>query len=336
MAGGFSRATLILLCAGASAHAEPRVLRLASISPDGTGYAREMRAFAREVESETNRLVRIKLYFGGIAGDELEMVERIRKGQLDGAASAGMACERIAPSTRVMRVPGLFDSREQATRVLGRVKALLDPEFEKAGYVNLGMVMIGPAILFSRDRMRDLDEVRRHRFWVWDADQMMARLFPLFGLQTLPLPVNEAARAYDEGRHDGFTAPPSGALAFQWSSRARYYYPDLVLSYLTGCMVVSHTAWDALDEDSRNVIRAAAAKASARVDEVGKQLDHQLLSGLFKKQGLVEVPINARFRAQYDETARTARIELEKKEVPAALVEKVQQMVSKEHASGDR
>ncbi|MGZ3405855.1 MAG: hypothetical protein ACXVAN_05380, partial [Polyangia bacterium] len=61
----------------AAAHASPaHVLRFATIAPDGTEWARLSRNFAREVEQGTDGEVQIKWYFGGIAGDEKEMIAR--------------------------------------------------------------------------------------------------------------------------------------------------------------------------------------------------------------------------------------------------------------------
>jgi TRAP-type transport system periplasmic protein len=60
---------LALLTADARA-AEPRSLKLAAISPDGTLWSRELRTTAQEIEAKTDGAVRIKLYLGAVAGDE--------------------------------------------------------------------------------------------------------------------------------------------------------------------------------------------------------------------------------------------------------------------------
>ena len=57
--------------------AEPTVLRMAAIAPEGTSWARELKAFARNLERATDGAVRVKWYLGGVAGDEAEEVERI-------------------------------------------------------------------------------------------------------------------------------------------------------------------------------------------------------------------------------------------------------------------
>ena len=58
-----------------------------------------------------------KWYFGGIAGNELQMLERMRKNQLDAVLSGGMMCMKLSPSMRVLRLLGLFQSRAEASYV---------------------------------------------------------------------------------------------------------------------------------------------------------------------------------------------------------------------------
>src|SRR6202012_1205414 len=88
------------LVSGAStARADRIVLRMATAAPDATSWAKELRAFGRDVEASTDGQIAIKWYMGGVAGDEKEALERIGKTQLDGMAS-GIECGEIAPSMR--------------------------------------------------------------------------------------------------------------------------------------------------------------------------------------------------------------------------------------------
>src|SRR3954466_7055760 len=98
-------------------HAEPVQLRMAAIAPDGTSWARELKAWARGVESGTHGEVKVKWYLGGIAGEETAALDRVDRDQLDGVAGALM-CEALAPTLRVMRVPGLIQNREAGAKVL--------------------------------------------------------------------------------------------------------------------------------------------------------------------------------------------------------------------------
>jgi TRAP-type C4-dicarboxylate transport system substrate-binding protein len=295
---------------GASAAAEPVTLRFASVAPDGSEWARLMRAFAREVEHATEGDVQIRWYFSGIAGGEQDMIDRIRRGQLDGAASGGMMCQRLAPSMRVMRIVGLFQSREEALHVLGKLRPRLDRELSRSGFSNLGEAGMGSDIIFSRTPIASLDDLRRAKFWVWDLDEVWQRELPAMGIHVLPLPVESAGAAYEDGRSDGFFGITTAALAFQWSTRARYF-AELRMGYLMGCLVVSHESFDPLPTADQQAIRGAAAKLMREMENMGQQQESQLLGGLFERQGMHRVPVSDAFRSEFFQLAHDARDRLE-------------------------
>ncbi|MGZ3440293.1 MAG: TRAP transporter substrate-binding protein DctP, partial [Polyangia bacterium] len=283
--------SLLALIASPPARADEVTLRMGTMAPDGTAWARELNAFSREVRSRTNGQVRIRWYYGGITGDEPTMGARIRRGQLDGAASGGPLCEALAPSMRVMRVVGLLTTQREAAFVAGRLWSIFESEFHKSGMVALGTSTLGPHILFSRTPIRSMAELRKTRMWVWDRDDVLRAELESFGADMVALPVAEALRAYDEHRIDGFIAPASVALAFQWSAVTRYV-ADLRLDFITGCVVVSDRAFDPLPQSSREAIKAAGVKLGVRFADIGVQQDAMLLNGLFKKQGVTTVPVD--------------------------------------------
>src|SRR5258708_31437984 len=122
---------------------------MAANAREWTMRAREPKAFARDVESSTNGELRVKWFLVGIAGDELTAVERSRKGQLDGLAGA-IFCQQLAPSMRVLRLPGMFESREEAMYAMGRMRSEIEGEMQKAGFAFLGGAGFGFDAIFSR------------------------------------------------------------------------------------------------------------------------------------------------------------------------------------------
>src|SRR5262249_26262465 len=149
-------------------------------------------------------------------------------------------CQRLAPTTRAVHIVGLFQGREEALYALGRLKPHLDEEFARAGFVNLGEAGFGSDIVFSRAPVRSLGDLRQGRYWVWDLDEIYKTELPAIGVKVDPLPVDRALAAYEAGEIDGFIGIPMAALAFQWSTRARYF-SDLRVGYALGCLVVSQS-----------------------------------------------------------------------------------------------
>jgi TRAP-type C4-dicarboxylate transport system substrate-binding protein len=314
-------AALVVALAGTRAGADPVTLRMASVAPDGTAWAREMRAFGREVAAATQEQVQTKWYLAGIAGDELRQQERVERDQLDGVVSGGMLCQRLAPSLRAVAMAGMFRDRDEVMYVLNRLKPTVDAETERAGYVNIAEAGMGFSVVFSRTPVRTMADLRKLKPWLWSLDEVIGAQLSAAGVKPLMLPVQDAGRAYDDGKVDGFIAVPSAALAFQWSASARYV-TELRVAYLTGCMVVSRRAWDALSHEDQQIVKAAAAKLAARIEDSARQIDDTLLKGLFARQGMVILPASSSLQAEFNEVARATQKTVETL-TPPGIVERI-------------
>jgi len=316
-------AALLAIALPGAAWGEARfTLRLATAAPDGTTWAHELRAIDRELSAETHGEVRMKWYWGGIAGEEPEMGDRILRGQLDGAASGGVLCHRVSTSMRVMSIRGLFQSRDEAAHVMTQLRPAIEKEARAAGFEYVGATGLGPDLVFSREPVHSWEDVKRTRLWAWNADDTGRLMNEALGLNTVPLPIAEALRAYEERRVDGFVASPQGAVAFQWFSRARYLL-NQPIGFSWGCLLISNAAFDRLPHEYQQVLRSAASKAGARIDAAGRQTDDALLGGLFEKQGLKPLEGNESLRRDFTAAARAARERLGDKLIPAAILQHV-------------
>jgi TRAP-type C4-dicarboxylate transport system substrate-binding protein len=320
-----TRATLFLLLVTSTARAqlppaapEPTVLRMAAIAPEGTSWARELKAFARGVEKSTDGAVRVKWYLGGMAGDESEEVARIRRDQLDGGAGA-MICDILAPSLAVTRVGGLLHSRAEASRVVNMLTPTIAEEFQKNGFVFLGAAGFGLDVIFSREPIRSLADLRRGRYWIRKYDDVLRTSLTAIGMQMVELPYSDATRAYNEGKIDGFISTPASALAFQWAGLVRAY-TDVKVAYLPGCMAMSTRAFDKLPFAEQQAVRHEAAALAVRFEDVGRELDHQLLDEIFHRHGLTRVLPSPEFQHELDAAFLGARGKIDPKLVSPALL----------------
>jgi TRAP-type C4-dicarboxylate transport system substrate-binding protein len=303
---------LLMVVIGTAWAAEPRTLRMGAIAPEGTAWARELKAFARELESATGGNLRVKLYLGGVAGDDVQMGERLKKGQIDLAASAGMLCQRAMPSMGLFRVRGLFQSRDEASFVLSALGATFREEAKRAGLVFLGSAILGNDVPFLRSPVNSLADLQKVKLWQWDLDTIGVASMRASGLSIVPLPVEEAGRAFLEGRVDGFVAIPSAILGFQWHAHTHFLL-DLRMGILPGCLVATERLFDQLSNAEQSALKTAAAKLGARftqVTQVTQEQDEALLGGLFAKSGVRPIPLDQRFRSDLLASTRRARDQL--------------------------
>jgi len=300
----------------------PVVLRMAAIAPDGTAWAREMKALARAIEEQSAGRIRLKWIFGGIAGDELTALQRVKAGQLDGEAGA-LFCNKVAPSLSVMRVPGLFRrGTEEAVTILARLRPTVEAEARASGFVAIGVGGFGTDVLFTRKPVRTIDELRATRVFVWSLDTIWNPMLKEMGGRPIPFDVPDAGRAYDDARIDGFIAVPSAALAYQWSSQARYFTP-LPMAFLPACVVMSNRTFDTLSVADQQLVKTLTARFMLRFNDLGRQQEEQLLGGLLEKQGMTRVAPTEALLDGFVREAAAARGRLGERLVPSALLSKV-------------
>ncbi len=317
-----------LWLAAPGARAEPDdVLRFASVAPKGSSWARSFEVFAADVERGTRGEVGVKLYLDGVAGSEREARERVAKGQLDGVLSVGLTCAATMPALRVTRVPGLFQSRDEAMYVVSELSATLEEEARRSGFVLLGVAGVGTSVIFSRRPIHDMSELRATRFWRWQGDDVAIEANRTMGLQIEPMPLAEGATAFDEGRIDGFYAAPAMALDFQWYKQVSYLV-DLSGDYTVGCFMVSTRAFDRLTAAQQKGLRAAGVRLSLRFEELGRKQEEALLGSIFPKHGIEIVPVSAQLRAEYFQAARQARDEVSEGLVPESLLNRVMRLLA--------
>jgi TRAP-type C4-dicarboxylate transport system substrate-binding protein len=299
-------------------------LRIGTMVPDGTAWARELKAFGREVEDNAHQ--RIKFYWGGISGDEKAEVARIKRGQLDGIAGASV-CAELSPSLKVTRLQGIFPNREVAERLVHKIPNM-EEEFRKQGFVFLGVGGMGPSVVFSRSRISTWEELTKARLWRWDLDDVAFKQNRMMGLNIVPMSIESAAEAFDAGKLDGFVALAASALAFQWHSRAPNILP-LEVDYLNACVLISIPAFEALPIETQKVIRAAGAKLQHRMELVGHDVDRAVMSGALVGKGIHAWPVPPAMRDQFQKAAReTAAKAAEEGHLPREAIDWVQKNIA--------
>jgi TRAP-type C4-dicarboxylate transport system substrate-binding protein len=324
-------AALLLLLQGRG-HAEPVQLRMSTIAPEGTSWARAIKAFSHEVEALTDGRIHLKWYWGGLAGDELQVFDRIQREQLDGQV-ASLACVKLAPSLRVLRLAGIFRSAEEQDYVLGLLRGELTSEFRRSGFIGF-VANIGEGIVFSRAPVRTMTDLRKLHPWTWTLDEVSAAQLRLMGMNPVLTPIESAARAYESGAIDAFITIPSAALAFQWSQLV-HGYTELKFGTIPSCVVIASKAFDALSIKDQEAVREAAARLGVRGQDLGRETDGHLLQ-IFAKQGMVPTPPDAPLQAEFSRVAREAAHHLPPEALPPELLKKVETWLDDHRQGGEK
>ena len=83
-------------------------IKLAALAPEGTNWANTLKDMARDVARDTQGRVKFKLYYGGVAGDEPDVLRKIRIGQFHAGVFTGKILGEIYSDIRVIELPFNF------------------------------------------------------------------------------------------------------------------------------------------------------------------------------------------------------------------------------------
>ncbi len=117
-----------LLFLGSPAPAQ--MIKLGTLAPEGSPWYNIIRDMTEAWKSTTAGKVQFKVYPGGVAGDEPDMVRKIRVGQLHAAALSSAGLAEIAPDFQALMMPMMFASDEELDYVRDRLEAKLEAKLE--------------------------------------------------------------------------------------------------------------------------------------------------------------------------------------------------------------
>ena len=100
-------AIIILLIFTHTSHAQKYKIKFASLAPDGSTWMNVMRELDQAIREETTGEVGFRIYPGGVAGDEKDVLRKIRLGQLHSAGFTGVGLGEIFSEVRIFDSPFL-------------------------------------------------------------------------------------------------------------------------------------------------------------------------------------------------------------------------------------
>jgi TRAP-type C4-dicarboxylate transport system substrate-binding protein len=250
------------LLAGASLAGE---FKIATVAPEGSQWMKGIRAAAADIKAKTEGRVVVKIYGGGVMGNEKQVLRKIRIGQLQGGAFTASGIAEKYPDIVLYGLPMLFRSQEEVDFVRRRMDAQLARGLEQAGFVSFGIAGGGFARIFANKPVTATDDMRGQKIWIPDGDRVSAVAMEALRLSPVSLPVTDVLTGLQTGLIDVVAAPPVGAIALQWHTRAKFM-TTVPLMYTMGLMAVDSGAFGKLAPSDQAAFRDAMGAVYARLD----------------------------------------------------------------------
>ena len=101
--------------------AAAETIKLATLAPAGSPWHDALLDMGEAWKDLSGGRVTLKIYAGGVAGDESDMVRKMRIGQLQAATLSAGGLPDIAPEFRALQLPMMFRSYEELDYVRDRI-----------------------------------------------------------------------------------------------------------------------------------------------------------------------------------------------------------------------
>lgn len=261
-----TRAALVAAMLASPAAAE--TWRVWGIHPEDYPNEVALESFAKAVSEGTEGRVTPEIYHNGVLGSQPDAIEQLRAGAIQAANFNMGPMGEIVPATNVLSLPFVFKDVDQMHKAMdGAPGQALSDAMSEAGIVALSWFDSGSRSFYNTKRPitspADMDGMK---FRVMNNDLYVQMVDQLGGNAT-PMAYGEVYQSLKTGVIDG---AENNYPSFESSNHyevAKYYSITNHL-IIPECVCVSKTAWDALSDADKEVVRQAAVDAAIEQREL--------------------------------------------------------------------
>lgn len=306
-------------------------IKVATLAPEGSTWWKLFGEAAQEVKRRTDGRVQIKLYAGGVAGDEPDAVRKMRVGRLQGAAVTSVGLAQIQPAMLVLQAPGLFNSWEELDYARNKLTQRFADLLAEKDFVTLMWGDIGFNRVFSTSKVEAPGDMAGTKPWCWTQDGTYQAFYNAVGVNPVLASVPDVLPGLQTGRINAFTSPALVAVSFQWFSHTKYVL-DYPQSVTIGAVVLTKQTLDELSPEDRETLFAIGRAFEPRLAAAVREDNERALAAV-KKAGLQVTTPSPEVKARWQQVGQKSADAASGTVYPKALLDEVRAAVNEYRAS---
>lgn len=249
-------------------------LKLATLVPEGSVWDKELKEMGQDWRERTEGRVALRIYPGGVAGNEGDVLRKMRIGQLQAATLTVIGLSEIDPGFHVFAIPRFFRSYEELFHVVEELTPMFEERLAERGYLLLNWGHAGWIQLFTTEPVATPADLRGLKLFTSAGDTEMVRWWKKNGYSPVALSSTDVMTGLQTGMVEALPTTPLAALTLQWY-RATPYMLDLGIAPLVGATIVSEATWKHLDAADREALREEAKEVEERLEKAVPEQDER-------------------------------------------------------------
>ena len=314
--------------ASTKAAAEPaHQIRIATLAPRQSGLGKAFQELRTQLRARSDGQVELKMYHGGVAGDEMTVVRKMRVGQLDGALLTSTGLGALVPQVLVLQAPGVITSYPALDDVREQLAPDLEALFDKAGYALISWGDSGRIRIFSKHKIQHPTDLQNVRPWVWRGSPTMRAFIEAAGANGVTMGLPEVFSGLQTGMIDTVIATSIGVLGFQWHTKLKTMTKPGG-GIVVGAYVIKKDRLESLPKDIQDFIRQSAIDNADTFREGGRRFDEEASQALAGRLKTVNIWRN---QQAWQAVQREARDALTGRLYSKSLLVRVQEIVGQNY-----
>ncbi len=270
------------LAAPKSADGGVRLVKLATLSMEDISWGKGMKKFVfPEVDRITSGRIKIKMYWGGVLGDEDSYIKKMKEGMLGGGGFTAQGVMAVCPETAVLSLPFLFNGWDEVDHVREVMQPVFERLVEERGYyLMLWMDQDFDQVFSNKLPMTTLSDFRKSRFITWCGPVEEAFLKTL-GAPYVPADVPQVSAIVRAGKVDAAIGPSAWVVGAQLQGVIRYINP-VKIRYMLTASVLTQDLWKSLNPEWRKKFGERQKEIQKNFCRFVRAENDRFLSSLFQ------------------------------------------------------
>lgn len=287
----------------AAASAQTVTIKMATLVPTNSSWFLVLKEVADKWAKLSNGRVKVILYGGGTKGDDPQVVQAMRLGELQGAVLTSVGMAEIEKSVYAVSIPMAFDSYEEVYAVLDKMRPRFESAIEAKGFVVLNWADAGWIQFFSTKPVATPDDLRKLTLFQWAGDPKSLEIWKTAGFNVRPAAVTDLPTGLQTGLFQACTLSPQVAQLGRYYEKAKYM-TDLRWALLLGATVIKKETWAQVPADIKPALLKAMQDAGAKLQADIRQSGEKDIAAM-KAAGLTVVPVDAKTKELWRKTAES-------------------------------
>jgi len=259
-------------------------IKFASLAPEGSTWMNVMEEYAEAVSKATNGEVTFKMYSGGVAGDELIVLRKIRVGQLHSAGFTGVGLGEILPEVRILDSPFLFRSFAEVDHISAQLFDYFNRKFDEKGFILLGWAEVGFVYVFTNKPIYSIDDMSGVKMWMWEGDPIAEATFKAFEISPIPLSISDVLTSLQTNLINGIYVSPLGCVALQWHTKVTNML-QLPLANSNGAVLMAKKQFNILTPEQQTILKDVSKEYFDKLTDLSRK-DNEKSLELIKEAGI--------------------------------------------------